>query len=278
MESYVDTRIPALPSVALQIFRFDPDDPDASSIELEGIIAPDKGICSEILRISNSAFYGRSGEVAKLNEAISLLGAKSVKNLIILISSRTLFSQVRNEFMIRHLNLYPVLCAIVGGELAHAFNRDDLQDDVFVAGLLHRIGMTIFALNEEAAYERLIKAADENYRCLRNLENGHYGLNHSKIGADVFRKWRLPEQLTDTALQVDFKEDELSRVSDIVRITALSSLIVRQFLDLSIDGADERREHDIFCYYNAASIESEFESNQLQRLHQHPFFIQAVSV
>ncbi len=85
-----DIQIPPLSTVTVRVMQFDPLGENASSQGLEQIVAPDEGVCSDLLRIANSAYYGRSGRVKTLRDAITLLGLKTVKNLVILLASKSM--------------------------------------------------------------------------------------------------------------------------------------------------------------------------------------------
>ena len=78
-----DINIPPLPSIAHKVLLFE-GDPVSGSSELEQIILPDKSICADILRIANSAFYARSKKVQTIRDAITLLGLKTIKNIVML--------------------------------------------------------------------------------------------------------------------------------------------------------------------------------------------------
>lgn len=69
-EDFPFEQIPPLSLVVTNVIRFDHADPDASIESLQQLIAPDKGITAEILKIVNSALYGRSGKIKTLKEAI----------------------------------------------------------------------------------------------------------------------------------------------------------------------------------------------------------------
>ncbi|MFO1525423.1 MAG: HDOD domain-containing protein [Turneriella sp.] len=68
-----------LPTIVAQVIGFDANNPKNSAADLEKLIVPDKAISAGLLRVSNSAFYGRSGKVKILRDALAVLGIKATK-------------------------------------------------------------------------------------------------------------------------------------------------------------------------------------------------------
>jgi hypothetical protein len=68
MIQFDESKIPPLPAVAARVMQFDPGSPNSSIATLERIISPDQGISAELLRVSNSAYYGRSGSIKTLRD------------------------------------------------------------------------------------------------------------------------------------------------------------------------------------------------------------------
>jgi CheY-like chemotaxis protein len=95
--------IPPLPAVAIKVTTFDTSNPSGGSEELEKIISPDKSITTDIMKIANSAFYGRSGKVHSLKDAITLLGMKTVKNLVLLQSNKQFNKNLKGEVFQKNL-------------------------------------------------------------------------------------------------------------------------------------------------------------------------------
>ena len=82
-----ELNVPPLPSVAHKVLLFEGDTVSGSS-ELEQIILPDKSICADILRMANSAYYARAKKIQTIKDAITLLGLKTIKNIVMLQSKK----------------------------------------------------------------------------------------------------------------------------------------------------------------------------------------------
>ena len=63
----------SLPQTLVEVLRVT-DDPQTSAYDLSRIILRDAPITTRLLRMANSAIYGRSGNVNTVHQAVMLLG------------------------------------------------------------------------------------------------------------------------------------------------------------------------------------------------------------
>ncbi len=78
-------------------------DPDASAKELAEAIKLDASLTVRILRLVNSAYYGLPRKIVALNEAIMILGFKTVRNIAL--SIFTYSSVLKNKKEVKHRSL-----------------------------------------------------------------------------------------------------------------------------------------------------------------------------
>ncbi|UCF82088.1 MAG: HDOD domain-containing protein, partial [Desulfobacteraceae bacterium] len=84
--------LPPLPSVASQIIRL-LSDPNSSLEELETLIGQDQALVAKLMKVSNSALFGGLQKVASLQRALTRLGVRTVKNLVLAASAHNFFPQ-----------------------------------------------------------------------------------------------------------------------------------------------------------------------------------------
>ena len=65
--------LPPLPQVATRVIRITADS-DTSTDQLQNLIRTDQALASQILKVANSAMFGRMREVTTLTQAILTLG------------------------------------------------------------------------------------------------------------------------------------------------------------------------------------------------------------
>lgn len=276
-ENISEIKIPPLPTVSFQVIRYNLEHPESGIADMERIVSPDKGICTDLLRVSNSAFYGHRGQMASLSDAISLLGLKTVKNLIILLFSKNLSGGIKSGYLKRYVNEYPVISALTAMELSDPLGLPEEKDNGFVSGLLHKIGMTFIALEDGEAYESLIRKAEERHERIQYAEREYFGLDHVSLTEEAFKHWNLPPELQDVAHDVEFPIGEIALVSNLVRLTSLASLVAKRFLDLGFSEAEECKLSEIFSFFDAGEVQDRVNLEFFEAIKEHPFYTQATS-
>jgi HD-like signal output (HDOD) protein len=263
--------IPPLPQVVAEVMRYDTDAEKASAGEVEKIIAPDRGICSEILRVANSAYYGRSGQVKAMRDAITMLGLKALKNLIIFISTRQMATDLKSPLFKKYLNEYPVLSALIAEELAKRWKHPELAEEAFLAGLLYNIGMSILALNKGEHYAYLIEQAEKNNFDLRDLEKSSYGTDHAEAGKEAAKKWNLPEALIHN---MGLTPTTMNGADELGQITVVATALGRHGAGIPLD---EKTKSAVMTAYQksgdqADPFEKWLSEGQIKRYKSHPYF------
>lgn len=229
-----DFQIPPLSTVIIKIMQYDHTSPDASVQDIEKIVEADKGVIAEILRVSNSAFYGRSGKIKSLRDAVTLLGLKALKNLIIFLGTKALNSAIKDQRVKRYINELPIVTALLSKDIAKDLRKPELAEEVFLASLLHKIGMSIFAANKGDHYAYLLKQVDENGFDLIDMEQRSYQTSHDDLGRKVSEHWKLPEVLVRcTAIGPETKLSNLQ--SDMERIVYIASIFSMQLLGIPVN-------------------------------------------
>jgi putative nucleotidyltransferase with HDIG domain len=187
-----------LPDVAMRIARM-VDDPKASSADIGREISNDAALTARLLRIANSAAYGQHRKIATVSRAITVLGARQVRDLTVGLTAVRAFDGISNELVTMEVFWrHSVLCAVAAGQIAG--RRDAARtESPFVAGLLHDIGqLVMYSRVPDESRQTLLMLADATddvdlYQCERAVMS----LDHAAVGASLARNWGLPESLLE---------------------------------------------------------------------------------
>src|SRR5512136_2368091 len=90
--------IPIMPQVATRVLQLQEDNLDISFKELEKIILLDPAITARILKVANSALYARQREIKNVQQAITLLGFKMIKSMILLVCASNIYGKHKKKF------------------------------------------------------------------------------------------------------------------------------------------------------------------------------------
>ncbi len=211
--------IATLPEVTLKIIQI-VEDPKSTARDLHEIIKNDPALSVKVLKVVNSAFYGLPGQVASVDRAIILLGLSAVKNIAIAASIARLFKgkRISEEFSASDLWRHSVGVAVAAHAIAKESPHDVLLDEVFVAGMIHDIGMMV----ERQAHPD--QFADVIARCMGGgvdfleAERKIIGADHQAFGVGLTTKWKFPRHLRAA---VGFHHNPESLSAELQNITVL---------------------------------------------------------
>lgn len=277
MANIKDFSVPPLPQVVLQVMQYDHNSPTANPQDIEKIVAPDKGITAEILKVANSAYYGRSGKVKVLREATALLGLRALKNLIIFLGTKGLNEKIKHPILKKYVNILPVVAGLLAKEIAKDLKKDHLAEEAFLSALLHKIGMSILAVNKSDHYALLLEECEKNEFDIVELEQNAYGTNHSELGKKVAMDWKLPEELVRCCgIGTHTKLEELQ--TDLEKITFISSICTMELLHIPVEPGNYQKANEAYkSMGGTGDVIIKFSNEKmLETIRQHPFYMIAI--
>ncbi len=192
------SHIATLPEITMKIVEL-VEDPKSTAQDLHKVISNDPALCSRILKVVNSSFYGLPGQIGSINRAIVMLGLNAVKNIAIAASLAKLFrgGELTHNFSARDIWSHCNVTAAAAKMLASALKLG-LSDEAFLGGLIHDIGVMVeMQYDRNKLIEVVRKVAGEGKgvpQCDMLLaEQEIFGANHQDFGAGLCEKWKFPK-------------------------------------------------------------------------------------
>ncbi len=185
-----------LPDVYLRINQL-VEDPNSTTEDIAKVVSRDPSFTVRLLRVANSALYGRSSTVDTVSRAVTLIGTLQIRSLALSMSVASSFAGLPNELVsMKNFWRHSLLCALVARHLAKEARRCD-PEALFTAGLLHDIGeLVIFNRMPEQAKEALLIVLDSQDEVpIYEAERQAMGFDHSEVGGELARLWKLPPLL-----------------------------------------------------------------------------------
>jgi len=188
--------LPELPSVLLELNRL-MKKPLVTVNEINNLIIRDPALTARILRLANSAYYGLPYRVATLHKAVTMLGFNIIRSLGITVTIFKIFNKGNPPVLnIKGLWEHSIACAIASKKLLYK-KFPALQEQAFLAGIIHDIGKLIIAQNFPEDMNRILKKLREDeFASQIELEREFIGYTHSDLGAFVGEKWKFPRELS----------------------------------------------------------------------------------
>jgi len=182
-----------LPHVYIHIGRLI-DDPKSSSADIAKAVSQDPSFALRLLRVANSVLYRFPSAVDSVAKAVSIIGTSQIRNLALSMSVASSFEGLPNELVtMENFWRHSLLCALTARDLAKRAGSCD-PDALFTAGLLHDIGeLIIFNRLPEQAKQALLMVLDSGEEItVQQAERQVMGFDHSEVGGELAREWRLP--------------------------------------------------------------------------------------
>jgi HD-like signal output (HDOD) protein len=196
------SQIATLPEITLRIIGL-VEDPASTAHDLHSVIANDPALCTRILKVVNSAFYGLPRQVGSINRAIVLLGLNAVKNIAIAASLNNLFriGERGSTFSARDLWIHCIATATASKLISDEIDQS-MSDEAFLAGLIHDIGIMVEMQVHRAKLVQIFTelstpSPDGTPLDMRKIERRMLGADHCDFGAALCELWRFPPALVD---------------------------------------------------------------------------------
>ncbi len=211
--------LPVVPEVATKILKLAEDNLDISFKELESIIRMDPGLTAKILRIANSALYARQKEITNLQMAITLLGFKNIKSLVLLVTASNMFSNMRKTSFHDYFWRHSLITGFIARSISQRCGKASKAEEVFLSGLLHDIGQAAFFSYDKEGYLKILERRRNGEASLEALENEYFGLDHRDVGGAILEKWNFPDMYVDTAREHNSLNIKSPHKSVIITVT-----------------------------------------------------------
>lgn len=192
-EVLANAQLPALPQSAIKLLELSKD-PANGPADYAKPIEADAGLMSQVLRFVNSSYFGFSREIACVQQAITLVGVRTVKNFALW---NAVFSVVPNPkfgpFDLKNLWQDSLRRAVFARLLGRKLKIQN-SEDLFAAALLQDIAIPMLLKSLPEQYEQLIQRRATDKIRLSSLEREVFGWDHAEAAAALVRSWHLPEE------------------------------------------------------------------------------------
>lgn len=187
--------LPTPPVVVMDILNnIDKDDLDIS--ELTAKVNQDPALTAKTLRIANSAYYASMVKVTTLQQAVSLLGISSLRQIILNVALSGCFPEnncagfSHTDFW-KHSNAVAQIAKLLARRVS--FN----QDIAYTAGLLHDIGILVLVTRHSQAYQQVLQWQLAQQSATLSAERAVTGTDHCIAGRELGLHWNFSDPIVN---------------------------------------------------------------------------------
>jgi len=173
------------------------DDPEFEVSQIEETLRLDPELTANVLRLTNSAYFGFSEKIGSLKQAIVLLGSKKLIQLVMATCMSGLMSQKVKGYDLDKGDLWrhSIAVSVVSEKLVEEIGIK-AEPEIFTAALLHDIGKLLLGQHVED-YMDVINAHVTAEKSFQAIERDVFGADHAEIGARILQNWSFPDNVVN---------------------------------------------------------------------------------
>lgn len=191
--------LPLIPLIAQKLLALNTDSASGER-QLLALIEQDKQILARTIALANSPILCASNKkVSTVKEAAMLLGINKIKSISTCIAFHSMKALPPNgNFKLQDLWLHSLGVSFIMLAIAKFMPKEIRPEDdqTFLAGMLHDIGYLALAYIDPLSSNALHKAlAASPAQPALEIERSLLDICHDELGAELARKWKLPEEI-----------------------------------------------------------------------------------
>ncbi len=216
-------QLPTLPTIFTEFNKLMAS-PYVSNTKIADLIKKDQAMVVKILKLSNSAMYGKRQEIRNLTNAITYLGLETLKNIILQIALVRMFDFKDNkipDFDPASFWQHSIATAYFASILEKKLRlRHD--ENFYIGGLLHDIGKVLIYQFYPAKFEDIVLMQIEDEVPDYEAEKEILGVDHAELGGVLAEKWKFDKEIINA---IHYHHSLLkSRSSTLTAVVSISNL------------------------------------------------------
>jgi serine/threonine protein kinase len=187
------------------------DASDKDVNHLASVIVKDFALTNKILKVVNSAYYGRfSGRIGTVSRAVVVLGIQPIRSLA---ASLIFFEHIRDKGQAGHLREL-VSSAMFNATFALQVSKrgnKSVSEDYFLSAMLRDLGRILIAFyltDEEREVEHLI---EQERMEPAKAQHSVLGVTYEQIGMEIAQQWNFPKSLVESMQPWDTSDRPVTR-------------------------------------------------------------------
>jgi HD-like signal output (HDOD) protein len=228
--------VPSMPQVVVRFLEVI-QHPDFDYDEVVKVLSTDAGTVSELLRLANSSLFGLAGKVTSLRKALTMLGPKRTRSLVL---GRCLVERMNScrvgTVDITYFWRRSLASAVLSARLADAV-VPKMREEAFISALLADIGVPILSGALKEQYEPVAARYCPNGLPVTEDEEREYaGVTHAEVSAMVLAHWGVPETICKAVnLQQSLTVLPVDDATRVARIINAADRIARLLCEIPDD-------------------------------------------
>lgn len=170
-------------------------DPSSTTDTIAELLRSDPDLCARMLRMANSAFYSFPTKIETIERAVSTIGLRQIRELVLVTSVVKAFEGIPpGTVNMTTFWEHSVAVAIMSRELGVQVGIPN-ADSFYIPGLLHDIGRLVMYLKLPGLMHDLLQQRQASGKAMYRLERNILDYSHAEIGGRLLEYWKLPQSI-----------------------------------------------------------------------------------
>lgn len=215
--------IPGSASELLSVLR----NPEVEIDRIEQVLRTDPGLTANILKLTNSSYFGFANRIGSIRQAVLLLGHVRLRQIVMVSCVNSVMDGpvAGYELPIGALWDHSIAVSVAAEGLVRELEIRNAEE-IFTAALLHDLGKLILGKYVERHAEAFDSISDKEMPH-ELVEKEILGIDHAEVGAVLLEAWGLPEGIV-AAVRWHHDPESAGRpqtMTDIVHMADVLSLM-----------------------------------------------------
>ncbi len=170
-------------------------DPSSTTDSIAVLLRSDPDLCARMLRTANSAFYSFPTKIDTIERAVSTIGLRQIRELVLVTSVVKAFegfpsSQVNMASFWEHSIAVGIMAREIGQQAGIPS-----ASGFYIPGLLHDLGRLVMYLKLPGLMYDLLSQRENSGRAMYLLELEMLSYSHADIGGRLLEFWKIPQSI-----------------------------------------------------------------------------------
>ena len=251
-------RIPAFPATTQKVAALLRND-DYAVADVANVIKYDQAIAANILKISNSAYFGARQKIKSIQDAVVYLGQQQLIRAVQTAGVSRYFSKGGKGYVAQSKDLWEHSVAVALMSQILSRRIQSREDPVlYTAALLHDVGKLIMGEYVHESFEKIMYRVKQGKCSFLEAEEAILGINHADLGGRIATHWNFPADIRD-AIAYHHRPDLLMEQDkkNAWRVYLSDQACLMMGIDGGIDALAHKGLEDVMQYFNLRMIDLE---------------------
>lgn len=244
-----------MPQIAHRIMEI-MENPNSSLTDVADLVIYDPSLTANILKISNSAFYGLPKKIDTVKDAIRMIGIDQIIDLVILKSGSENLKNKQEGYGLHEGELwkYAVSSALIAKEVAIRKQSGNTHL-IFTAALLKDIGKIILDRYILDSFEKINDLVSSGNVSFGEAEKKILGISHAEVGGIIAKMWKFSPKMVSMITHHHLPDKTFMNDPDIAIIYLSDIICIMMGISGGADGLSYRFHKKVFDFLNIGPIE-----------------------